>query len=169
MSGTLTSPSPSSSPQLCVQLHSPFIPASNSFDAPVPVFVKASVSNTAKSPLTLLKWGSPLDPRANILGVFTIIDTETHEPVTIDEIKFRRILPPPLEDFVQIAPGEDVEVSVTIPRAPLVAGRRYTIQAKGWWQAVWEVPLVDVPIRDLEELTGALRGEFKSNIVSIET
>ncbi|KAL3459503.1 hypothetical protein BJX64DRAFT_291172 [Aspergillus heterothallicus] len=161
-------PAPASpSPKLSVRLHSPSIPAS--FDPPVPVSVAVSVTNTAESPVTLLNWGSPLDPRANILGVFDIRDADSNEPLILDEIKFRRVLPAPHEDFVQIAPGESADVNVTIPRTPLVQGRRYTIQAKGWWQAVWEAPIEDVPNKDLEELTGALRGEFESNAVPIQT
>jgi hypothetical protein len=154
-------------PKLTVRLHSPSIPAA--FESPVAVSVTASVTNAAESPVTLLNWGSPLDPRANILGVFEIRDAETEEPVMIDEIKFRRVLPAPREDFVEIAPGASAEVKVTIPRAPLDQGKHYTIRAKGWWQAVWEAPLQDVPPEDLNELTGALRGEFASDPVPIET
>ncbi|KAJ0418784.1 hypothetical protein BJY00DRAFT_287361 [Aspergillus carlsbadensis] len=154
-------------PKLTVRLHSPSIPAS--FDGPVAVSVTASVTNTAEAPVTLLNWGSPLDPRANILGVFEIRDADSDEPVALDEIRFRRVLPAPREDFAQIPAGDSIEVKVTIPHAPLIQGHRYTIRAKGWWQAVWEAPLQDVPPEDLKELTGALRGEFVSVPVPIET
>ncbi|KAL3491032.1 hypothetical protein BJX62DRAFT_206044 [Aspergillus germanicus] len=154
-------------PKLTVRLHSPSIPAS--FEGPVAVSVTASVTNNAESTVTLLNWGSPLDPRANILGVFEIRNADSDEPVSLDEIKFRRVLPAPREDFVQIPAGNSVEVKVTIPRAPLEQGKRYTFRARGWWQAVWEASLQDVPPEDLKELTGALRGEFVSDSVPIET
>ncbi|KAL2808332.1 hypothetical protein BJX63DRAFT_436242 [Aspergillus granulosus] len=159
--------SSSTTPKLSVRLHSPSIPAS--FDPPIPVSVRISVTNTAESPVTLLNWGSPLDPRANILGVFVICDADSGESIALDEIKFRRVLPAPPENFVQIPASDSVGVTVVIPRAPLAQGRRYTLQAKGWWQAVWEASLEDVPKDDLEQLTGALRGEFVSNVVPIET
>jgi hypothetical protein len=154
-------------PKLTVRLHSPSIP--DSFEGPVAVSVTASVTNNAESTVTLLNWGSPLDPRANILGVFEIRDADSNEAAVLDEIKFRRVLPAPREDFVEIAAGDSVEVKVTIPRAPLEQGKRYTVRAKGWWQAVWEAALQDVPPEDLNELTGALRGEFASEPVPIET
>ncbi|KAL5332540.1 hypothetical protein BJX70DRAFT_383847 [Aspergillus crustosus] len=162
---TMSDTAPSSSPNLQVRLQSPSIPAS--FTPPVAVSVKLSVHNNAESPVTLLNWGSPLDPRANILGVFEIRDTDTDEAVTIDTIKFSRKLPPPKGDFVQIAPGEAVDAEVTIPRVPLVEGHHYTIQAKGRWQAVWERAIEDVPSDDLDKLTNAERGSFESEPVPV--
>ncbi|KAL2864996.1 uncharacterized protein BJX67DRAFT_383217 [Aspergillus lucknowensis] len=160
--------SEASSPKLEVRLKSASIPAS--FDAPtVSVAIQVAVHNHAASPVTLLSWGSPLDPRANLLGVFEIRDAATGEAVALDTVKFARKLPPPAEDFVEIPPGEAAEVEVTLPRVPLVEGRPYAIQAKGWWQAVWEQPLGDVPAGDREKLAGALRGSFESSAVEIRS
>jgi hypothetical protein len=161
---TMSDPAPPA-PGLVVRLKSPSIPAS--FSPPIAVSVQLSVHNTADSPATLLNWGSPLDPRANILGVFEIRDTDTGDAVTLDTIKFSRKLPPPREDFVQIPAGGAVDAEVTLPRVPLAEGHRYTIQTKGWWQAVWEKSLEDVPTDDLEKLTGAERGGFESEAVPI--
>ncbi|BCS25153.1 uncharacterized protein APUU_41597S [Aspergillus puulaauensis] len=155
----------SASPPLEVRVVPPSIPAS--FTPPVAVSIQLSVLNHAESPVTVLNWGSPLDPRANILGVFEIRDSDSDELVTIDTVKFTRKLPPPREDFVQIPTGGTIDTEVTLPRVPLVEGHRYTVQARGWWQAVWEKPLQDVPADDLEKLTGAKRGEFRSEAVPI--
>ncbi|KAL4915667.1 hypothetical protein BDW62DRAFT_188048 [Aspergillus aurantiobrunneus] len=153
------------SPKLAVRLNHPSIPAS--FSPPVAVSIQLSVLNNAESPTTLLNWGTPLDSRANVLGVFEIRDSDSDEIVTLDTIKFARKLPPPKEDFIQIPPGGAVEAEVILPRVPLLEGHRYSIQAKGWWQAVWEKPLEDVPTDDLEKLTGAERGEFQSEVVPV--
>lgn len=155
----------SASPALEVRVVPPSIPASST--PPVAVPIQLSVLNHAESPVTVLNWGSPLDPRANILGVFEIRDSNSDELVTIDTVKFTRKLPPPREDFVQIPTGGTIDTEVTLPRVPLVEGHHYTVQARGWWQAVWEKPLQDVPADDLEKLTGAKRGEFRSEAVPI--
>lgn len=159
------SASASASPALEVRVAPPSIPAS--FTPPVAVSIQLSVLNHAESTATVLNWGSPLDPRANILGVFEIRDSDSDELVTIDTVKFSRKLPPPREDFIQIPTGGAIDTEVTLPRIPLVEGHHYTVQAKGWWQAVWEQPLQDVPADDLEKLTGAKRGDFRSDAVPI--
>ncbi|KAL3477650.1 hypothetical protein BJX99DRAFT_123067 [Aspergillus californicus] len=155
-------------PTLEVRVKSPFIPPS--FSPPIAVTVQVSVHNNAKSSVTLLNWGSPLDPKANVLGVFEFRDIHTEETVTLNTIKFARKLPPSKEDFVEIPAGDIVDAEVTIPLVPLVEGHRYTIQAKGWWQAVWEWPLHDIADHDLETMAGpsVQRGEFESEIVPIE-
>ncbi|KAL4819898.1 hypothetical protein BDW67DRAFT_173166 [Aspergillus spinulosporus] len=127
-----------------------------------------SVQNKGESPATVLKWGSPLDERANVLGIFEILDTENDKVVEITTVKFARQLPPPKEDFVEIPPGGKIDAEVKIPLVPLEEGRKYTVQAKGWWQAVWEQPMGDVPRENLEKLAGALRGEYVSEVVPVE-
>ncbi|KAL4758785.1 uncharacterized protein BDW70DRAFT_152217 [Aspergillus foveolatus] len=127
-----------------------------------------SVQSKGESPATVLKWGSPLDGRANVLGIFEILDTENDKVVEITTVKFARQLPPPVEDFVEIPPGGKIDAEVKIPLVPLEQGKKYTIQAKGWWQAVWEQPLGDVPRENLEKLEGALRGEYVSEAVPVE-
>ncbi|KAL4926143.1 uncharacterized protein BDV17DRAFT_293765 [Aspergillus undulatus] len=159
------SESPSSLTKLEVRVKSPSIPAS--FSPPIPLSVQVSVLNNAESPVTVLAWGAVLDPRANVLGPFEIRDADTDEFVTLNTIKFARQLPPPREDFVEIASGGSVDAEITIPLVPLVEGHRYTIQAKGWWQAIWEKALDDVPADDLLRLTGAERGSFESEVVPI--
>ncbi|RDW92745.1 uncharacterized protein DSM5745_00067 [Aspergillus mulundensis] len=155
----------SSPPNLEITLSSPSIPPS--FSDPLTLTFDVSVTNQGGSPATVLKWGSPLDERANVLGVFEIRDVESDEIVPLNSIKFNRQLPPPKEDFVEIASGGSVTAAVTIPLVPLVGGRSYTLKAKGWWQAVWERSLDDVPESDLDQLKGALRGEFVSEAVPV--
>ncbi|KAL4967144.1 uncharacterized protein BDV14DRAFT_170115 [Aspergillus stella-maris] len=152
-------------PALEVQVKSPTIPAS--FTPPIPLSVQVTVANNADAPVTLLHWGSILDPKAGILGVFEIRNADTDEVVTLDSIKFARQLPPPLEDFVQIPAGKTIDTEIKVPLVPLAEGKRYTIQAKGRWQAIWNKVLEEVPGDDLAKLTGAERGDFLSNVVPI--
>jgi hypothetical protein len=153
-------------PNLEVRLQSPSVPAT--FTPPIPLTIHVSVQNKGESPATVLKWGSPLDGRANVLGIFEIFDTENDKVVEITTVKFARQLPPSMEDFVEIPPGGKTDAEVKIPLVPLEQGKKYTIQAKGWWQAVWEQPLGDVPRENLEKLAGALRGEYVSEAVPVE-
>ncbi|KAL5049364.1 hypothetical protein BDW71DRAFT_204629 [Aspergillus fruticulosus] len=153
-------------PNLEVQLQASSIPAT--FTPPIPLAIQLSVVNNGGSPVTVLKWGSPLDERANILGLFEIRDAESDEVVAINTVKFARQLPPPREDFVEIPPGAKVDAEVKIPLVPLEQGKKYTVEAKGWWQAVWEQPLDDVPRENLEKLAGAWRGEYSSEAVPVE-
>ncbi|KAI9373490.1 hypothetical protein BJX61DRAFT_502336 [Aspergillus egyptiacus] len=132
------------------------------------VAVQVSVHNKADTPVTLLNWGSPLDPMAKALGVFEIRDADTNEPVALNTIKVGRKLPPSREDFVEIPAGGALDADVTIPMVPLVEGRRYMIQAKGWWQAVWETGFANVASEDLEKMTNALRGEVESEPVPVQ-
>ncbi|KAL4948500.1 hypothetical protein BDW69DRAFT_176366 [Aspergillus filifer] len=152
-------------PALEVRVKPPTIPAS--FTPPIPLSVQVTVANNADSPITLLSWGSILDPKAGVLGVFEIRDADTDEVVALDSIKFARQLPPPLNDFVQISASETLETEIKVPLVPLAEGRPYTIQAKGRWQAVWNKALEEVPGDDLARLTGAKRGEFLSDTVPI--
>ncbi|KAL2831474.1 hypothetical protein BDW59DRAFT_157901 [Aspergillus cavernicola] len=166
MSTTTTTTESVPPPSLEVRVKPPSLPSS--FSPPVAVTVHVSVHNNANTPVTLLNWGSPLDPQAKVLGVFEIRDADSGESVPLDTISFRRMLPPPREDFVEIPAGGAVAAEATLPLVPLAEGHRYTIQAKGWWQAIWKKALEDVPGEDLEKMTGGQRGEFESQVVLIE-
>ncbi|KAL4999441.1 hypothetical protein BDV10DRAFT_184333 [Aspergillus recurvatus] len=149
-----------------IRLRSPSIPAT--FTPPIALTIPLSVSNNGESPVTVLKWGSPLDERANVLGLFEVRDAESDAVVPIHTVKFARQLPPPTEDFVEISPGGKVNAEVKIPLVPLDQEKEYTVTAKGWWQAVWEQPLDDVPRENLEKLAGALRGQYSSEAVPVK-
>ncbi|KAL4978858.1 hypothetical protein BDW66DRAFT_148713 [Aspergillus desertorum] len=153
-------------PDLEVRLQSPSIPAT--FAPPIPLTIQLSVHNKGESPVTVLRWGSPLDERASVLGLFEIRDAESEEVVALNTVKFARQLPPPTEDFVEIAPGGEVDAEVKIPLVPLEQGKKYTVKAKGCWQAVWQQPLGDVPQENLDKLSGSFRGEYSSKEVPVE-
>lgn len=144
----------------------PVLPALSQPSTIVPVHVSVHNPGT-HAPVTLLNWGTPLDPRANLLGIFHIRDVSQDTLVPLDTIKVSRALPPSADDLVEIPPGGSVDVVVTLSHVPLVEGHEYSIQAQGTYHAVWEGSRNQVPTTELEKLSGGKRGEFSSNVASI--
>lgn len=130
--------------------------------------VSATVHNPSTSPVTVLRWNTPLDPRAGVLGVFDVHDEVENQSVQIDTIKFNRKLPPSEDDLVEIAPESSVEVDVQLPPLNLQAGREYSVKAVGRWHGVWEAAKKDVAGVKLDSLEGLERGEFSSNVVKVK-
>ncbi|KAK1145148.1 hypothetical protein N8T08_004581 [Aspergillus melleus] len=127
--------------------------------------VQVAIHNAALTPVTIVNWNTPLDPRAGVLGVFQVRDTTTDDIVPMDELKISRQLPPSADDLVEIPAGRSVEAVVRLPSGPLVAGHEYAIRAKGIWHAVWETPREEVRRLRLEQFENAKRGDFLSNEV----
>ena len=131
--------------------------------------ITTTIHNPSTSPITVLKWNTPLDPRAGVLGVFDIHDEVENESVPIDVVKFNRKLPPSEDDLVEIAPESSVKVEVKLPPVKLQAGREYSLKASGRWHGVWEGKKGDVNGGKLEGLDGkAQGGEFDSNVVKVK-
>ncbi|KAF9892075.1 hypothetical protein FE257_002481 [Aspergillus nanangensis] len=137
-------------PSLQVEITPPVLPPISQSWTSIPVQV--SLHNALDVPLTVLNWGTPLDPRANILGIFHIRDTADDTLVALDEIKFSRALPPSEEDLVEVPAGGSVDTVVTLPRVPLVAGREYSIQAQGMCHGLWEDSREAVAATQLAEI-----------------
>lgn len=149
-----------------VQIAPPHIPASS---PPLSIPISVTVQNLNKTtPLTLLKWGTPFDPQANVLGIFHIHDKTDDVVVPLDTIKVSRLLPPRPDDLVEIAAGASVENVVTLPRVPLTTGHEYTLQTSGFCQAAWRLPLEDVKMDRLEKFQDTERVEYSSNVVSLQ-
>ncbi|KAH8432091.1 uncharacterized protein LDX57_009737 [Aspergillus melleus] len=129
--------------------------------------IQVAIHNAASTPVTIVNWNTPLDPRAGVLGVFQVRDTTTDDIVPMDELKISRQLPPSADDLVEIPAGRSVEAVVRLPSGTLVAGHEYAIRAKGIWHAVWETPREEVQGLRLEKFENAKRGDFLSNEVSV--
>ena len=154
----------STSLSLQVTITPPVIPA---FSEPPTVPIQVSVHNPSDTAITVLNWGTPLDPSANVLGVFELHDTTENQPVTLPTIKLSRRMPPSVDDLVEIPAGSSVEKEVTLPHVPLTMGHEYSIQAKGNWHSVWESTREYVTTEKLEHLGDAQRGEFLSDVVPL--
>lgn len=136
--------------------------------SPLAVPITISIHNPAEAPVTLLRWNTPLDSQAGVLGVFEVCDTENGQAIPIDTIKVSRKLPATSEDLVEILAGQTVDRTVKLPEIKFEEGHEYSIRAQGIWHAVWEMPLADVTASQLADLTGATRGEFQSNVALVK-
>ncbi|KAB8263637.1 hypothetical protein BDV32DRAFT_146453 [Aspergillus pseudonomiae] len=154
----------STSLSLQVTLTPPIIPA---FSEPPTVPIRVTLHNPSHTPITVLNWGTPLDPSANVLSIFELRDTTENQPVTLPTIKISRRMPPSAEDLVEIPAGSSVEKEVTLPHVPLIMGHEYSVRVKGNWHSVWESPREDVTAEKLEQLGDAQRGEFSSDVVPL--
>ena len=123
--------------------------------------------------MTLLKWDTPFDDQAMLLGLFQIKNTGDGSILPPAGIKLNRQLPPPEDAFLEIAPRTAVakEIKLSGPGARLRKGRKYEVQAKGSWKAVWQASVADVGYGNLQKMgggTGVAQFEFESNPVEFE-
>lgn len=163
--GYESTPKMSTTSNLQVSLATPTL----SFTTDPPILqITASVHNTAEIPVTILKWNTPLDPRAGILGIFEFRDTESGEILSTDTIKISRKLPVSADDLIEINALESVEAHHTLTGLEVHKGRGYSVRARGIWHAVWANPVVDVTASQRQNLTGADSGEFLSEFVTFQ-
>ncbi|KAE8154487.1 hypothetical protein BDV25DRAFT_135921 [Aspergillus avenaceus] len=132
------------------------------------ISVNASIHNASNQPVTILKWNTPLDPKAAILGVFEVQDQTDGQAVPLDTIKFSRKLPPSADDLLEISPRSSVNTVVKLPPMALPSSHEFSVRAHGRWHAVWETPVSSVSDAKLEQLSDAKRGDFESNVVQFK-
>lgn len=152
--------------QVVLAPQAPVLMAQEAFALPI----KVSVHNAADSPVTILRWGTPLDPQAAVLGIFEICDTTDQRKVALPTIMVSRKLPASKEDLVEIQPRQTLDLTVNLPIPGLEKGHGYSVRAQGTWHAVWPTELSNVTPSQLRDNEGADRGDFRSNesYVSIE-
>ncbi|OJD25546.1 hypothetical protein ACJ73_03083 [Blastomyces percursus] len=145
------------------------LPCTNSTLNPAdPLELTASVhNNNPNQAVTLLKWNTPLDPQANVLGVFEIREAECGTPVESLIVKISRKLPPTQDDLVEIPANGVKVVQVTLRPMGFSVGHQYKISAKGRWQALWAGGLNDVTATDSVNMACATSGNFESNEVMV--
>lgn len=148
-----------SSLQVTLATHTPTLEAQEVFGLPI----KVSVHNAADSPVTILKWGTPLDPQAAVLGVFEVCDTTNERKVTLPTIMVSRKLPASEEDLVEIQAHQTLDLTVNLPIPSLEKGHEYAVRAQGTWHAVWPTELSNVTPSQLKHNEGANQGDFRSN------
>ncbi|KKZ60684.1 hypothetical protein EMCG_04668 [[Emmonsia] crescens] len=133
-----------------------------------PIRLTVSVhNNDPNQAVTLLKWNTPLDPQADVLGIFEAREAEFGTPVDSLVVKISRKLPPTQDDLVEIPADGVKEVQVTLRPMALSAGHEYMISAKGRWQALWAGSLDDVTTASLANMACASSGSFESNEVMV--
>lgn len=142
--------------------------------------LSVSVKNTHPStPLTLLKWDSPLDPLALQLGLVSVTAAEAAAPLDMPTIKISRAMPPGADSLVTLRPGESassvVELRDTFVPKDTWAKGKAKVNMKGRWAAVWPGLVKDELLGDLEKLSalggggdGVLNGEWESPTIEVE-
>lgn len=130
--------------------------------------VKVSVHNIGRDPVTFLKWGTPFEAHAAVSGVFQVCDTDDGAVLPLNELKISRKLPASAEDLIEIAGGQILNVIVELPGLHFLKGHAYSVLTKGIWHAIWQEPRVNVTASQLTDLSGAERGEFRSNVALVK-
>jgi hypothetical protein len=123
--------------------------------------------------MTLLKWDSPFDDKALLLGVFGIKDAKTGELLPNLNMKIRRVTPPPRDAFLEIGPRSAItkEIVLSEPSSKLEKGAEYDVQAKGKWKAVWHASVKDIGDENLKKMgggTGVMTWNFESDAVRVK-
>jgi hypothetical protein len=121
-----------------------------------PVAITFAVTNNHDSPLTVLRWDSPLDPSAIQLGVLQFFSPpDSSSPLDIPTIRVRRRVPPSQDSLVTLAPGQTVEQSLEL-KEPIVPVDQLKGEVKvacqGKWLCVWAKTADQLSSKELEEL-----------------
>ncbi|KAI0416779.1 hypothetical protein F5X98DRAFT_387758 [Xylaria grammica] len=144
----------------------------------LPRSISVSVTNThPSSPVTILKWNSPLDPAALGLGLVRITPANTTEPFHIDAIKIQRLMPPKAESLVTLTPGDSATSTVElreliVPQGLFDAGPA-KVTMKGRWMAVWPEMTKEDLLLDTKRLqsvgagVGSLIGDWESECIEV--
>lgn len=142
--------------------------------------LSVSVKNTHPStPVTLLKWDSPLDPLALQLGLISVTVAGASTPIDMPTIKVSRAMPPGADSLVTLEPGESASSVVElreafVPKDTWAQGPA-KVSMKGRWGAVWPGLVKDDLLGDPEKLRalggggdGVLTGKWESPTIEIE-
>lgn len=119
-----------------------------------PPTLLVTVKNTnPDTPYTLLKWATPLDSAALNTGVFSITKYDSGDEVKQMVLQINRMMPPPQEELITLAPGtqEELEVVFDKPWMPETKPAKYKVRAAGRLLGVWDRYGDDVKEKDLYE------------------
>lgn len=120
--------------------------------------------------MTLLKWDTPFDDKALVLGIFDIKNVKSGETLPNLNLKLNRVTPPPRDAFLEIEARNAIskEIVLSEPGAKLEKDVEYEVQAKGRWKAVWHASVKDVGDENLKKMgggTGVMTWDFESDVV----
>ncbi|CAI7665922.1 unnamed protein product [Penicillium glandicola] len=145
--------------EVTLVLQAPILDAQEPFALPI----KVSVHNAADSPVTILRWNTPLDPQADVLGIFEICDTMDQRKLSVPTIMVSRKLPASEDDLIEIQARQTLDVTLNLPILGLEKGHEYCIRAQGTWHAVWPSELSNITMSQFRDNKGANSGGFVSN------
>ncbi|EQB44517.1 hypothetical protein CGLO_16737 [Colletotrichum gloeosporioides Cg-14] len=141
--------------------------------------ISVSVKNASPdTPVTILKWNSPLDEAALGLGLVSITPAEASEPIRMDAVKLTRKMPPGADSLVTLLPGESVSnvIELREPRVPedVWKAGKAKVMMRGKWMAVWPGLNTKELLQQPQKLQsvgagagGSLTGDWKTETVEI--
>ncbi|OCL12413.1 hypothetical protein AOQ84DRAFT_419779 [Glonium stellatum] len=131
-----------------------------------PVIRITLYNSSSSSTFTILNWDSPLDPQAFNLGIYHLEDEETGDEVEIPRLMINRLLPPPREALLEIAPESDLSIDTQLdqPWMPSHRPAKYNLYAAGQWKAIWDKPARDIRESELNDFgwNSTIPREFRS-------
>jgi hypothetical protein len=116
--------------------------------------VKVTIRNDSPDkPFSFLSWDSPFDPQAINTGVLCLKDAESGDTIDSPGMKLNRMLPPPRDELVEIAPGSSATKELTL-KSPWIPtdGKKYRLHLRGNWRAAWAKAAADVSDGELEAM-----------------
>ena len=119
-----------------------------------PLTVKVTIRNDSPDKtFSFLTWDSPFDPQAINTGVLCLKDSESGKTIESPGMKLNRMMPPPRDELVEIAPGSSAtkELGLKSPWIP-TDGKKYQLHMRGNWRAAWAKTAADVSDGELEAL-----------------
>jgi hypothetical protein len=131
-----------------------------------PLTLKVTIRNDSPDKtFSFLSWDSPFDPQAINTGVLCLKDAETGSTIDSPGMKLNRMLPPPRDELIEIAPGSSAtkELGLKSPWIP-TDGKKYQLHLRGNWRAAWAKAAADVSDRELEAMgSEGTEGAFESD------
>jgi hypothetical protein len=145
-----------------------------------PFRFRVEVKNNRLDPVTILNWGSPLDPSAFDLGIVKFTTEGENTPLNLTRVAGKNGNPDP-KSLIEIKPGETLKQNIIIGQNEFDWGRKKldvkldrlrgnaSVQLEGQWEKVWPKEKKAV-IKDLEDgpaHNGSYTGDFASNVVKL--
>jgi len=139
-----------------------------------PQTLRVTVTNLhPASSLTLLSWGTPLDPDGLESGVFQITERGSTTKILSTVSRSRHRTSPKRDAFIELEPLHAVTKDITLegPRVSFEKGKEYDVQARALWKVVWHASVKDVGEKTLKlgaGATGFMNWEYESDVVTVK-
>lgn len=140
-----------------------------------PAKIQVSVTNKNDYPVTVLSYDSPLDTMALKLGLVSITPAGTSKALSLPKVSVRRMMPPPDDALIPIAPGESVTNDIVFGgrdsgEEVLSSVSKASVHLSGKWQAVWakeKDDLEEVNLGGVHPDPDVHHGDFSSEVIEV--